>query len=162
MMGSASAPWTIPHLAPIRRLAKGPVTVVKISREYQGDLHCVASHSPSGDTLISDAPTDNQGRGEAFSPTDLVATALGTCMATTMAIAPRRRGVELRGLKFEVVKEMSDEGPRRIKRLITHVWVPLPKASVPASFLEKVAHNCPVHKSLDPSIEKPIAFHRSE
>jgi putative redox protein len=136
--------------------------MVKISGEYQGDLHCAASHGPSGSTLITDAPTDNQGRGEAFSPTDLVATALGTCMATTMAIAARQQGFELRGLRFEVVKEMSSDGPRRIKRLTTHVWVPYPKALVPASFLEHVAHNCPVHKSLEASIERPIVFHWSE
>ena len=111
---------------------------------------------------MTDAPKDNQGRGEAFSPTDLVATALGTCMATTMAIAARQNGLELRGLKFEVVKEMSTEGPSRIKRLTTHVWVPLPKASASASLLEHVANNCPVHKSLDPSMEKPIVFHWSE
>ena len=132
--------------------------MVKITGEYQGDLHCLAAHDPSGSTLITDAPRDNQGRGEAFSPTDLVATALGTCMATTMAIAARQNGLELRGLKFEVIKEMAIEGPRRIKRLTTHVWVPLPKASAPASFLENVAHNCPVHKSLDQSMEKPIVF----
>src|SRR5207245_2885888 len=112
----------------------------------QGDLHCLAAHDPSGSTLTTDAPGDNQGRGEAFSPTDLVATALATCMATTMALAARSRGLELRGLKFEVTKEMSTEGPRRITRLTTHVWVPFPKASVPASLLENVAHNCPVHK----------------
>jgi putative redox protein len=136
--------------------------MVKITGEDQGDLHCLAAHDPSGSTLITDAPRDNQGRGEAFSPTDLIATALGTCMATTMAIAARQQGLELRGLRFEVVKEMSAEGPRRIRRLTTHVWVPFPKASVSASFLENVAHNCPVHKSLHPSMEKPIVFHWSE
>jgi putative redox protein len=136
--------------------------MVKITGEYQGDLHCVAAHAPSGSTLNTDAPQDNQGRGEAFSPTDLVATALGTCMATTMAIAARSRGLELRGLKFEVTKDMSTEGPRRITRLTTHLWLPFAKASAPASFLENVAHACPVHKSLDPSMEKPIVFHWSE
>jgi putative redox protein len=136
--------------------------MVKITGEYQGELHCVASHEPSGSTLITDAPRDNQGRGEAFSPTDLVATALGTCMATTMAIAARQHGLELRGLKFEVVKEMSTEGPRRIARLTTHLWMPFTKASLPASLLESVAHACPVHKSLDPSVDKPIVFHWAE
>jgi putative redox protein len=133
--------------------------MVKITGEYQGDLHCIVAHDPSGSTLITDAPRDNQGRGEAFSPTDLVATALGTCMATTMAIAARQHGLELRGLKFEVTKEMSTEGPRRIARLTTHLWMPFAKASVPVSLLEKVAHSCPVHKSLDPSVDKPIVFH---
>jgi uncharacterized OsmC-like protein len=136
--------------------------MVKITGEYQGELHCVASHEPSGITLITDAPRDNQGRGEAFSPTDLVATALATCMATTMAIAARQHGLELRGLKFEVSKEMSTEGPRRIARLTTHLWMPFAKATAPASLLERVAHACPVHKSLDPSVDKPIVFHWAE
>ncbi|HEY9247748.1 MAG TPA: OsmC family protein, partial [Rariglobus sp.] len=81
--------------------------MVKISGEYQGDLHCVATHEPSGASLMTDAPKDNQGRGEAFSPTDLVATALATCIATTMALVARKHGVELKGLRYEVTKEMS-------------------------------------------------------
>ncbi|HZP61310.1 MAG TPA: OsmC family protein [Opitutaceae bacterium] len=133
--------------------------MVKITGEYQGDLHCVATHGPSSSQLVTDAPVDNQGRGEAFSPTDLVATAIGTCVATTMAIAARRHGVELRGLKFEVTKEMSADAPRRISRLTTHLWMPLPRASAPADLLEKAAHACPVHQSLHPSVEKPVVFH---
>ena len=73
-----------------------------------------------------------------------------------------RHGLELRGLRFEVAKEMSTEGPRRIARLTTHLWMPFAKASAPASLLEKVAHACPVHKSLDPSVDKPIVFHWAE
>ena len=133
--------------------------MVKISGEYQGDLHCTATHGPSGNVLVTDAPKDNQGRGEAFSPTDLVATALATCIATTMAIAARRQGIELRGLKFEVAKEMSDYGPRRLARLTTHLWLPIPRTEAVAKLLEHAAHNCPVHLSLDPSVEKPVVFH---
>ena len=91
--------------------------MVKITGEYQGGLHCTAVHGPSGTAINTDAPKDNQGRGESFSPTDLVATALATCAATTMAIVARRHGVDLAGLKDEVTKEMSGEGPRRIARL---------------------------------------------
>lgn len=133
--------------------------MVKITGEYQGDLHCSARHEPSGDTLQTDAPKDNQGRGEAFSPTDLVATALGTCIATTMAIASRKHGVELRGLRFEVVKEMSADLPRRIARLTTQVWMPIPESHPAARPLMNAGFTCPVHRSLDASVDKPIVFH---
>ena len=99
--------------------------MVKITGEYQGDLHCLAVHTPSGSPLNTDAPKDNQGRGEAFSPTDLAATSLGTCATTTMALAARKQGIELRGLKFEVTKEMSTDAPRRILRLTTQIWLPI-------------------------------------
>jgi putative redox protein len=98
--------------------------MVTITGEYQGDLHCTARHEPSGNTLGTDAPRDNQGRGEAFSPTDLVATAFATCAATTMAIAARKHGVELDGFRYRVTKEMSADAPRRIARLVLDVWLP--------------------------------------
>ena len=133
--------------------------MVKITGEYQGDLHCVTRHEPSGNTLPTDAPKDNQGRGEAFSPTDLVATALGTCIATTMAIASRKHGVELRGLRFEVTKEMSVDAPRRIVRLATQIWMPIPETHPAAKSLAAIAHACPVHQSLHPSVERPVTIH---
>ena len=136
--------------------------MVKITGEYQGDLHCLAIHEPSGNALPTDAPKDNQGRGEAFSPTDLTATSLATCIATTMAIVARRHGVELKGLKFEVTKEMSTDAPRRIVRLATQLWLPIPKTEELAKLLEHAAHHCPVHNSLHPQIEKPVIFHWAE
>ena len=136
--------------------------MVKITGEYQGDLHCTALHGPSASQLITDAPKDNQGRGEAFSPTDLTATSFGTCIATTMAIAARRQGIELRGLKFEVTKEMSADAPRRIVRLAAQVWLPIAKTPEAAQLLEHAAHHCPVHHSLHPSIDKPVTLHWAE
>jgi putative redox protein len=133
--------------------------MVKINGEYQGDLHCTATHGPSGTVLFTDAPKDNQGRGEAFSPTDLTATSLATCIATTMALVGRKHGIELKGLKFEVTKEMSADTPRRIVRLATQFWLPIPKTEAAAKLLEHAAHNCPVHHSLHPSVERPITFH---
>jgi uncharacterized OsmC-like protein len=133
--------------------------MVNITGEYQGDLHCLAIHGPSGDSLNTDAPKDNQGRGAAFSPTDLTATSLATCIATTMAIVGRRQNIELRGLKFSVTKEMSTDAPRRIVRLRTELWIPLARTPEVAALLENTAKNCPVHLSLHPSIEKPIVFH---
>ena len=133
--------------------------MVKIFGEYQGDLHCIARHEPSSCSLDTDAPKDNQGRGASFSPTDLVATALATCIATTMALVARKQGIELCGLKYDVCKEMSAFGPRRIARLTTHLWLPVPRTEALAKLLEHAAHNCPVHLSLDPSVEKPVVFH---
>lgn len=132
--------------------------MVTITGEYQGELHCSATHGPSGNVLATDAPKDNQGRGEAFSPTDLVATAFGTCIVTTMAIAARARGVELRGVRFEVTKEMTAQPPRKIARLATKIWIPLARTEELGRVLEVAAHGCPVHRSLDASVEKPIEF----
>ena len=135
--------------------------MVTITGEYQGDLHCVATHGPSGNLLMTDAPKDNQGRGEAFSPTDLVATALATCIVTTMAIVARKQGVEIKGLRYEVTKEMSADAPRRIVRMATTVWIPLPHKEPLATAIEQAAHACPVHQSLHPQVDKPITFHWS-
>jgi uncharacterized OsmC-like protein len=132
--------------------------VVKITGEYQGELHCTAVHGPSGNELDTDAPKDNKGRGAAFSPTDLVATAFATCIATTMAIAARNHGVEIDGLRYEVTKEMAADAPRRISTLSARMWMPASARKVPAGVLEKAANNCPVHKSLDPSVNKVIEF----
>jgi uncharacterized OsmC-like protein len=132
--------------------------MVKITGEYQGELHCSAIHGPSGNVLATDAPKDNQGRGEAFSPTDLVATGYATCIATTMAIVARKHGVEIGGIKFEVTKEMSADAPRRISRLAARLWMPASARGVPEGILEKAANNCPVHLSLAPTVEKAIVL----
>ncbi|MBK8475002.1 MAG: OsmC family protein [Opitutaceae bacterium] len=132
--------------------------MVKISTVYEGDLHTVATHGPSGQTLATDAPVDNQGRGETFSPTDLVATALGSCMLTIMGMAARRLGLELKGARAEVSKEMSPP-PRRIAKLTTEIWIPLPRSADPTGQLEAAALTCPVHRSLLAEIDKPVVFH---
>jgi putative redox protein len=130
--------------------------MVTITGEYQGDLHTSAVHGPSGTALATDAPKDNQGKGEAFSPTDLVATGFATCIATTMAIVARRHGVELDRVMFEVTKEMSADAPRRISRLSARMWMPASARAVPQGILEKAANTCPVHQSLAHSVEKVI------
>jgi uncharacterized OsmC-like protein len=133
--------------------------MVNFTGEYQGELHCTAVHAPSGSKLATDAPKDNQGRGEAFSPTDLVATGFATCIATTMAIVARKHGVDIAGIRFEATKEMSADAPRRISRLTAHFWLPAAARQVPAGVLEKAANGCPVHQSLAASVEKVIEFH---
>ena len=132
--------------------------MVKVSIEYAGDLHCSVTHGPSQRQFETDAPVDNRGRGESFSPTDLVATALGTCMATTMGIVADRHGINLKGMKIDVVKEMSSKGPRRVARLTTEIHVPLPSSIEKRKALEEAALTCPVYISLHPEIEKPVAF----
>jgi putative redox protein len=133
--------------------------MVTINGEYQGELHCTSVHGPSGGTLVTDAPKDNQGRGESFSPTDLVATALATCIATTMAIVARHHGVDLKGLRYEVTKEMSADGPRRIARLAVTLTMPPAAREAPAGVLEKAAHACPVQQCLAPGVETLLTFH---
>src|SRR5436189_4730418 len=103
--------------------------MVEVSIKYTGDLHCDATHGPSESKISTDAATDNKGKGESFSPTDLVATALGTCMTTTMGIKAQELGVDLRGLTESVRKEMSKEGPRRIVGLPSEIQIPLPPDS---------------------------------
>jgi putative redox protein len=131
--------------------------MVNISIEYTGGLHCNAVHEPSKTELATDAPADNQGKGESFSPTDLVATALGTCIATTMGIVAERNQIELRGMTVRVSKEMAD-APRRIARLTTEVHVPLPNNHPQRELLEKTALGCPVHRSLPAEMERPTKF----
>ena len=98
--------------------------MVKTLTVYEGDLHCSVTHGPSGRVLETDAPVDNQGRGESFSPTDLMGVALGSCMATTMGIKARQMGIALEGMRVEVIKEMSADAPRRIAKLTAEIWLP--------------------------------------
>jgi len=135
--------------------------VVDIFVEYQGDLHCRATHEPSGAVLVTDAPLDNQGRGASFSPTDLVATGLGTCMATVMGIAARKHGFALEGTRIHVKKVMTKVAPRRIAELA--VRISFPKAATDSvgaarAELEREANQCPVRLSLLDAISVPTEF----
>ena len=132
--------------------------MVKIQIRYEGDLRCHATHGPSSVTLSTDAPVDNQGRGESFSPTDLVATALGTCMLTIMGIVARRHGWDLSGASVEVEKGMAATPVRRIGSLGVVIRVPAELDSKAQAALETAAHTCPVHKSLHPDIQIPVRF----
>jgi uncharacterized OsmC-like protein len=131
---------------------------VRISVRYEGQLHCEAVHGPSGTKLATDAPVDNEGKGESFSPTDLVATAIAACMATIMGIVAKRHGIKLEGTLVETVKEMSTDSPRRIVGLKSKVTVPLPADHPQRKLLESAALGCPVHHSLDPRIDKSVDF----
>ena len=132
--------------------------MVRITMQYEGDLHCTSVHEPSSTSLATDAPRDNQGRGESFSPTDLVATALGTCILTTLAIVARNHSIELSGATASVDKEMTAVPTRRIGSLTTRIHIPQVLSDEHKQRLERAAHTCPVHKSLHPDVYAPIEF----
>lgn len=132
-----------------------------IQIEYIGDLRTDCTHLQSGTHINTDAPTDNQGKGEAFSPTDLVANALGSCIITTMAIAGRRDGFDFTGSSMAVTKVMSAEAPRRIAR----IEIDLTLRSTPAmtdeairARFERIAHTCPVAISLHPDLAQAVSI----
>jgi len=132
--------------------------MVEIHIDYEGDLHCNAVHLPSGNRLTTDAPVDNNGRGESFSPTDLVATALGACMATVVGIVAKRKEIAVEGMKVAVRKYMSDDQPRRISKLEVDMEIPLSADHPERKVLESAARGCPVHHSIHPDIEVVIKW----
>lgn len=127
--------------------------MVEIKLTYEGDLHSSAIHTPSGNTLVTDAPLDNNGLGQAFSPTDLLATALGSCMATVIGILAKRKELSVEGMTVVVRKYMSEDQPRRVKRLELDLSLPLPGSHPERKLLESAARGCPVHHSIHPDIE---------
>nr|BFD58158.1 OsmC family protein [Bdellovibrio sp. CKG001]BFD61585.1 OsmC family protein [Bdellovibrio sp. HM001]BFD65370.1 OsmC family protein [Bdellovibrio sp. HAGR004] len=132
--------------------------MVKMSAVYQGEKHCEITHGPSSSRIETDAPRDNNGKGEAFSPTDLLGAAMGSCMMTVMAIAAEKDGVELKGARVEVEKEMGTN-PRRIVKLNVVLHMP---QSVPHDYrkkLEDIAMTCPVKQSVHPDMQVPVLFH---
>lgn len=124
---------------------------------YQGGLRCELQHEPSGSTIQTDAPVDNHGKGEAFSPTDLMCSAVAGCMATIMGIYAQEKGLDLKGLRITVSKEMS-ANPRRIAKIITEISVPLPADTPHRQALIDCAMGSPAMRSLHPDIEIPITW----
>jgi putative redox protein len=133
---------------------------VEINITYEGGLHTAATHGPSRNTLITDAPVDNGGKGAAFSPTDLVATALGTCMATVMGLVARRNQLDIDGLQVQVIKEMTADPVRRIGSLKARLVFPpgKPLSATDRAKLEAAARACPVKQSLHPDVKTPMEF----
>ena len=132
--------------------------MVKITSVYDGGLRCTATHAPSGIQLITDAPVDNHGKGESFSPTDLVATAVANCMMTVMGIAAARHGINLEGTSVTISKVMSGDLPRRIISLRSEMSIPLPPDHPQRPLLEGAAKACPVKQSLSPDIDSTVDF----
>jgi putative redox protein len=127
------------------------------SIKYVGDLRTVCIHLQSGTQILTDAPTDNHGKGEAFSPTDLVATALGSCMVSIMAIKSKDLNVDLLDSTVEVTKIMQAE-PRKIAKIIVVLNMSITPDDKTKIILERAAMTCPVFLSLHPDIEKEITF----
>ncbi|HKO93363.1 MAG TPA: OsmC family protein [Polyangiaceae bacterium] len=134
--------------------------MVEIEVAYLGQLRCSAKHGPSGMLLTTDAPVDNKGRGEAFSPTDLVATALGTCMLTLMGIRAGEQGIPLDGTQLSVKKHMVSSPLRRIAQLEVGIRVPhgAEISAAGRAVLEHAARTCPVRLSILEAIEVPLRF----
>jgi putative redox protein len=131
---------------------------VELRVAYQGDLRCEVTHGPSGQTFLTDAPVDNQGKGQCISPTDMVAAALGSCLLTTMGIVASRHLIDLRGTRVQVLKEMVTQPARRIGRLQSRVEFPRNFPPEERQLLERTALACPVHRSLHPDVQVPIEF----
>ncbi len=132
--------------------------MVKIDIVYEGGLHCRLTHGPSGSVIATDAPKDNMGKGEAFSPTDLEASALGSCMMTIMGIYAQRHDIDLTGARAEVIKEMIQEPVRKIGKITVSFQMPKGIADKHRPALERTVFACPVHKSIHPDIETPVNF----
>lgn len=129
-----------------------------VTASYLGNLRVACTHERSGARLITDAPVDNHGKGEAFSPTDLCAAALGSCAMTIMGIVAERHGLDLTGARMEITKTMQAD-PRRIGALEIILHMPeQPYTEKDRNILECAAHTCPVLHSLHPDIEKRIQF----
>ncbi len=132
--------------------------MVQIDIVYRGDLRCESVHAPSKAQLSTDAPLDNQGKGQSFSPTDLVATALGSCMLTTMGIVAKRHGWNMEGARARVIKTMVADPARRIAKLETQLVIPGDFDARAKQALELAAKQCPVHKTLSASVEMPLTI----
>ncbi|MBE7175847.1 MAG: OsmC family protein [Mucilaginibacter polytrichastri] len=129
-----------------------------VESKYLGELRCESVHLQSSSQLLTDAPSDNQGKGEAFSPTDLLATSLGTCILTTMGIAARTHGIAIENATASVTKIMAAD-PRRVAEVIVELKFPSDTYSDKEKLiLKKAALGCPVHISLHPDLKKTIHF----
>ncbi len=124
---------------------------------YEGELRCKAIHKKSGTLISTDAPTDNEGKGESFSPTDLVATALGSCMLTIMGIAARNHNIDIKGTTVEVTKTMASD-PRRISNLDVVIHLANDHPPKERKILEAAAHGCPVGNSLNSDLKETLSF----
>jgi uncharacterized OsmC-like protein len=127
------------------------------SINYEGELRTICIHLQSGTQILTDAPTDNHGKGEAFSPTDLLATALGSCMVSIMAIKSKDLDIDLKDSKVSVTKIMQSE-PRKIAKIEVTLDMSIETTDKNKTILERAAMTCPVLLSLHPDIEKEVKF----
>lgn len=133
--------------------------MVKMAGKYTGEKHCQLTHGPSGLEISTDAPVDNHGKGESFSPTDLLSVSLGACMTTVMAIQAEKEGISLKGLRFEVRKEMTSQAPRKVEKIAVELWMPEGITESWQLKLIQIAETCPVKLSLHPDVKIELHFH---
>lgn len=131
---------------------------VEISGRYTGDLKMELRHGPSGQPLTTSAPRDNLGDGSSYSPTDLLAASLGSCMVTTMAIVARRENIPFERAEFVLEKHMTAAPPRRVDALPVTIRLPASLSPEQREKLEAAARGCPVHRSLLPEIQRDVQF----
>ena len=125
---------------------------------YQGELRNEATHLASGSTITTDAPLDNNGKGEAFSPTDLLCTSLATCMSTIMGITARKNQLDIDGMELDIVKVMA-ANPRRVAEVVIKFKMPdRPFSESDRELLENAARTCPVAMSLHPDLKQLVSF----
>ena len=133
--------------------------MTKIKCSYLGQLNCEAIHLQSGSFIKTDAPLDHFGRGESFSPTDLLATSLGTCLLTIMAIKAKSKGFDIEGIYLHIEKLMTQNSERKIKELIIDIFIPENTTNEIIDFLKKASEDCPVTRNLSQEIDIKITWH---
>ena len=138
-------------------LGVGGYNMATIHTTYLGGLRTEATHLQSGTKIITDAPTDNKGKGEAFSPTDLLAESLAGCILTTMAIAGDVHGINIDGTEAEVTKIMQPS-PRKVAEIVVNLKFPKSYDEKERNILERAAHTCPVALSLNPDVKQTVTF----
>jgi uncharacterized OsmC-like protein len=131
---------------------------VEISGNYTGGLKMELRHGPSGTPMTTAAPRDNMGDGSSFSPTDLLAASLGSCMVTTMAIVAQREGIPFDRASFSLEKHMTPQPPRRVDAIPVTIRLPATLTDEQRKKLEDAARTCPVHRSLLPEIRREVDF----
>ena len=133
--------------------------MTKVKCSYLGDLNCEALHLQSGSLIKTDAPLDHCGKGKSFSPTDLLATSLGTCLLTIMAIKAKSKGLELGGIYLNIEKIMTQNSERKIKELMIDIYIPENTSNETINFLKKASEDCPVTRNLSKEIDLKISWH---
>ena len=133
--------------------------MTKVKCAYLGNLNCDAIHLQSGSLIRTDAPLDHYGKGEGFSPTDLLATSLGTCLLTIMAIKAKSKGFDLKDIYLNIEKLMTQNSERKIKKLIIDIFIPDSTSNETINFLKKASKECPVTRNLSQEIDIKISWH---
>ena len=135
--------------------------MTKIKCSYLGDFNCEAIHLQSGTCIKTDAPLDHCGKGLSFSPTDLLATSLGSCLITIMAIKATSKGIDLKGIYLNIEKSMAQHGDRKIKELKIDIFIPKTFTNKTINFLKKASEDCPVRRNLSKEIDIKIHWEKA-